>query len=60
MLGQKASLERSLIAGLGVMAGYMLCGGIFNIIDPFADVSVVRFFSALTGLLFAAIVLKVT
>ena len=51
----KANLERVLIAGLGAVAGYMLCWMILKMIDPTMDVSVARFFSALTGVVFAGI-----
>ena len=59
MLGQKASLERSLIAGLGVMAGYMLCGVILRMIGPSSDESVIRLFSVLAGVLFASVAWKI-
>jgi hypothetical protein len=52
-------LQRILIGGLGAVAGYMLCGWILHMIDPFMDVSVARFFSALVGIVFAAIAWKV-
>jgi len=52
-------MDRVLIAGLGAAVGYVLCGGILHIIDPFMDVSVARFFSALAGIVFAAIAWKV-
>jgi hypothetical protein len=55
ILPVKANLERLLIAGLGAFAGYMLCGEILRMIDPFTDVSMIRFFSAITGMVFAAI-----
>jgi hypothetical protein len=58
-LQPKANMDRVLIAGLGAAAGYMLCGGILHMIDPFMDVSVARFFSALAGIVFAAIAWKV-
>jgi hypothetical protein len=54
-LPTKANLERFLIAGLGAFAGYMLCGAILQTIDPFTDVTMIRFFSAITGMVFAAI-----
>jgi hypothetical protein len=55
----QANLERSLIAGLGAVAGYMLCGWILYMIDPFTDVSVSRFFRVIAGVVFAAIAWKV-
>ncbi len=47
------------MAGLGAVAGYMLCGFILEMIDPSTDVSVLRFFSALAGLVCAAVAWKV-
>ena len=52
-------LQRVIILVLAAITGYMLCGGILRMIDPFMDVSVTRFFSALTGLVFAAIAWRV-
>ena len=54
----KANLERSLIVGLGAVAGYMLCGGILYMIDPFTDVSVSRFFSVIAAMVFGAVAWK--
>ena len=54
-LRPKASPERFLIAGLGAVAGYMLCGFILEMIDQTLDVSAnawtVQATSALMGLL---------
>ncbi len=55
----KANLQRIVMAGLGAVAGYMLCGFILEMIDPSTDVSVLRFFSALAGLVCAAVAWKV-
>jgi hypothetical protein len=55
----ESNLERSLIAGLGAVAGYMLCGVILEMIAPATDVSVARFFSALAGMVFAGIAWKI-
>jgi hypothetical protein len=58
-LRPKASTERLLITGLGAVAGYMLCGMILRMIGPSSDESVIRWFSALAGVLFAAVAWKI-
>ena len=58
-LRPKASPERFLITGMGAVAGYMLCGVILRMIGPSSDESVIRLFSALAGVLFAAVAWKI-
>ena len=58
-LQPKASPERFLITGLGAVAGYMLCGVILRMIGPSSDESVIRLFSVLAGVLFAAVAWKI-
>ena len=55
----KANLRRIGMAGLGAVIGYTLCGFILEMIAPSMDVSVIRFFSALTGLVYAAVAWKI-
>jgi hypothetical protein len=47
------------IAIMGGVAGYVLCGEVLRRVDPSMDSSVIRFFSAVAGIVFAGIAWKI-
>jgi len=47
--------RRIIVAGMGAVAGFMLCGTVLIMADPSMDLSVIRFFSVLAGILLAGI-----
>ncbi len=51
--------QRLVIAGVGAVAGYVLCGEALRMVDPVMDLGVIRFFSALAAIAFAGIAWKV-
>jgi hypothetical protein len=55
----RPNLQRIMIACLGAVCGYVLCGEALRMVDPAMDRSVIRFFSALAGMTLAGIAWKV-
>ena len=51
-------VQRNVIAGMGAVAGFMLCGTVLITVDPAMDLTVIRFFSALTGIVLAGVMWK--
>ena len=43
---------------MGAVAGYVLCGEALRMVDPAMDRSLIRFFSALAGIVLAGIAWK--
>jgi hypothetical protein len=55
----RPKLQRIVISSMGAVAGYVLCGEALRMVDPSTDSSVIRFFSALAGIVFAGVAWKV-
>jgi len=55
---KQPKIQRTVIAGMGAVAGFALCGTVLITVDPAMDLTVIRFFSALAGIVLAGIMWK--
>jgi hypothetical protein len=54
----RPKVQRTIIASLGSVAGFVLCGTVLIMVDPAMDLNVIRLLSALAGIVLAGIMWK--